>query len=248
MCPDCVYTLHNMAAKSCWRSKVCIISALLVVLAIPWLLATVFTWIYAEAFRSESTSNPGVDTGIATLQSVSVFLYIGYIISALLCMFCIGNPKDTCVRFCLVVGIAVFALVPIVAGITLSVTAAAKTTSAGKGIGALCAILCVLSTTLCCVITFWALFCGSKGRRDESRFPAPIALVPRLWEEKRNHRSDERNTAASPTDEVKELAENKSNSKESANSKSNSTVKESMKNKADSKVKESTRNESDSKS
>ena len=226
-----------MAAKSCWRSKLCIISTLLVVIAIPWLLATVFTWIYAEAFQSESTSHLGVDRGIATLQSVSAFLYIGYIISALVCMYCIGDPKDTCVRFCLVVGIAVFALVPIAAGITLSVTAAAKTTSPGKGIGAFCAILCVLSTTLCCVITFWALFCGSRGARGESRFPAPIALVPRLWEEKGN-RSDERGHVGSPTDKVKGPAKNKSNSKmiESAKNKSNSktgTVKESMKSKSD---------------
>lgn len=220
-----------MAAKSCWRSKLCIISTLLVVIAIPWLLATVFTWIYAEAFQSESTNHSGVDMGIATLQSVSAFLYIGYIISALVCMYCIGDPKDTCVRFCLVVGIAVFALVPIIAGITLSVTAAAKTTSPGKGIGAFCAILCVLSTTLCCVITFWALFCGSRGTRGESRFPTPIALVPRLWEEKENH-------VGSPTDKVKGHAKNNSNSKmtESAKSKSNSktgTVKESMKSKSD---------------
>lgn len=226
-----------MAAKSCWRSELCIISTLLVVIAIPWLLATVFTWIYAEAFQSESTSHLGVDRGIATLQSVSAFLYIGYIISALVCMYCIGDPKDTCVRFCLVVGIAVFALVPIAAGITLSVTAAAKTTSPGKGIGAFCAILCVLSTTLCCVITFWALFCGSRGARGESRFPAPIALVPRLWEEKGNH-SDEKGHVGSPTDKVKGPAKNKSNSKmiESAKSKSNSktgTVKESMKSKSD---------------
>ena len=144
-------------------------------------------------------NNQSIDTAIATLQSVSAFLYIGYVISALVCMFCVGDPKDTCVRFCLVLGIAMFAIVPIAAGITLAVTAGAYSTDAGvKGMGAVCAILCAISTTPCCAITLWALFCGSRGVRNESKFPAPISFVPLLWRSKEEN-SDTRDHDNSTT-------------------------------------------------
>jgi len=176
-----------MAARSC-KGGCCITSSVLLVITLPWLLATIFTWIYAEGLR-RGMDRQDIDMGIAIMQSVSAFLYIGYIISALGCMFCVGDPKDTYVRFCLILGIAIFAIVPIAAGITLAVTAGVYATDSGiKGMGAFSAVLCTVSTSSCCAITIWALFCGSKGARNESRFPTPIAYAPLMWRKKEDER------------------------------------------------------------
>ena len=173
---------------------VCVAFCLLLVIVLTWLLATAFTWTYVEAGFSEtdlesgsgvqpSTDNRLLERAIAILQSASSIVYVSYISLVLCCMCCVADHDDSCVHFCLAIGVAVFGVIPLIVSIVLTISVVSNSNSFGQIIGAVSIILCILSTSCCCCISLWALFCGSIGVGKHSVFPAPIAYLPKLWKE-----------------------------------------------------------------
>lgn len=175
----------------------CIWCLFLLVLVLPWCVATILTWVYSEVFAA--TPNPtnnqdengsAESTGTMVISIIQTCSMVGYILYIFFAMACIGfvGRRSLCSYCCLVVGIPTFTVIPVAAGSTLLVLALGSPSEkqAGVNIGVAAAVSCLLSTTLCIVITCWALICGSRGRGKNHRFPIPLAYLPFLRDFKKD--------------------------------------------------------------
>ena len=159
---------------------------LLLVIVLPWLLATSLTWTYAEvgfedgSGSGDSTDNRLLERATAIVQSVSGVVYVTYISFVLCCMCCLADHDDSCVHFCLAIGVAVFGIIPLIVSIVLIISVVGNSYSIGQTIGAVSIVLCFVSTSCCCCVALWALFCGSVGVEKHAIFPAPIAYLSKL--------------------------------------------------------------------
>ena len=157
----------------------------LLILVLPWCVATMLTWISSEAFAVASpNSNNELDlTGsriVSIAQTCSCLVYVLYIFFALTWIGFAGR-RSLCSYCCLVVGIPTFATIPIAAGCTLLLSVLDSSRSqVGVDIGIAAAVSCLLSTLFCMVITCWALMCGSCGRGKNHQYPIPLAYLPFL--------------------------------------------------------------------
>ena len=159
------------------------------ILVLPWCVATILTWIYTEVFAvipSSSTgseeNNPLGSAGgktISIIQTTSVVVYVFYIFLALTCIGFSGR-KSIFSYCCLVVGVMVFTVIPVAAGSTLLVVALLSFSEnpVGARVGIAAAVFCFLSTAICLVMTCWALMCGSRRRGKNHRYPIPLAYLP----------------------------------------------------------------------
>lgn len=162
---------------------------ILIFLVLPWLSATILAWVYAGGYEKQSggqEGDPAPGEVIAAIQTSSSIVYIIFILGALVLIGIVGRPDDNCTYFCLVVGIPVFVVVPIVAGSVLLVSAINNKSSVGNSIGIAAAVLCFCHTLPCCCILVCGLACGTRGRGRRSRYPMPIAYIPILgeWKQK----------------------------------------------------------------
>ena len=159
-------------------------TVLLVLLAVPWVAATLLAWVYAEVFHSPNDPPQlTLEQIFATLQSVSGILYLLYIPAALLCVGLVGR-RSTFSYCCLVLGLPVFVAVPAVAGVgilvvTLTNQQASVMTEAGR-VGIASGVCCLLSTVTCFFLLVWSMACGSKGRGRRHQYPTPLAYFPVL--------------------------------------------------------------------
>lgn len=163
-----------------WRKLVCVI-AILAPFAVPWIMGTLLTWIYTEEFEGarDDTSQPEFGRVSAILQTLSAVVYLVYIISAII-FIGIAGTRGLFSFCCLVVGIPVFAVVPIVVGAFLLYTAFTASDGRGKEVGIGASIFCFSSTIMCCFVLCWAIICGRKGRGKNHRYPIPLAYFPFL--------------------------------------------------------------------
>ena len=161
-------------------------TCVLVFLVLPWLLATIFVWVYTELYETQSESEEGSSPRLgyvtALLQTLSVFVYIVFTLGGLLCIGIVGRPDDLWTYCCLVLGVPVFFTIPVASGILLLVSSLSNVASTGRDIGITATILCFSSTLPCCCVLICALACGTRGKGKRSRYPTPIAYVPVLGE------------------------------------------------------------------
>lgn len=150
-------------------------------------MATTLCWIYTEAFEEDPQPDDDVQikTGwiVAILQSVSAVVYLVYIPLAVMFIGMVGR-RSLFSFCCLVAGLPVFGVVPIVTGgVILSFSPSAgdeENGGAAETVGIVTGVFCMLSTVTCLFLLCWAMLCGSKGRGKENRFPIPLAYVPFL--------------------------------------------------------------------
>ena len=173
-------------------AKYCLWLGVLFLLVFPWFVATVLSWIYSEAYDSV-TDGPGGSNNngsggaatasriIAIIQTCGGFLYVLYILLAILWIGCQGRAS-LCSYCCLVLGIPIFFAIPVAGGITLLVEALNNKDGIGRDVGLAAAVCCFMSTALCIALTWVALICGSKGKGRNHRFPVPLAYFPILEE------------------------------------------------------------------
>jgi hypothetical protein len=168
------------------RYSVLLWTCIVTFLVLPWLLATIFAWVYAGGYetqsRSEEDMSPRLGYVTAILQSSSVIVYTVFTLGGLVCMGIVGRPDNLWTYCCLVVGVPVFFTIPVVSGVLLLVSALKNVGSTGRNIGVTATILCFCSTLPCCCILICALACGTRGKGKRSRYPTPIAYVPVLGE------------------------------------------------------------------
>lgn len=171
----------------------------LLVLVLPWCVATLLVWIYSEAFatRFDSTNNNSKERDnqldsagsriVSIVQTCSALVYILYIFFAIVWIGVLGRGK-LCSYCCLVVGVPTFAVIPVAACGTLLVTAVSSTSKKKVDVdmGIAAAVSCLLSTVFCLVMTCWALMCGSRGRGKNHRYPIPLAYLPFLRDFKKD--------------------------------------------------------------
>ncbi len=154
-----------------------------VVLAVPWTVATILCWTYTEAFELDPKNDDQPKTGwiIAILQSVSAVAYLVYIPCAVLFIGLVGRRSHFSFC-CLVAGIPVFGAVPMVTGsVILFISLSAADEDGGaRVVGLVTGVSCILSTVTCLFLLCWAMFCGSRGRGKEHRYPIPLAYMPFL--------------------------------------------------------------------
>ena len=185
--------------NNCSCGRVLFWTCILTILVLPWFLATIFVWIYAEGYERQSGSEgdpaPGYVTAI--LQTSSSLVYIVFTYGALVCIGVVGRPHDNCSYFCLVLGIPVFFVVPVTSGILVLISAINHEESTERNVGIATTVLCFFSTFPCCCVLICALACGTRGKGRRSRYPLPIAYVPVLgeweqredkWEKKKSQR------------------------------------------------------------
>ena len=168
------------------RYSVLLWTCILTFLVIPWLLATIFAWVYAGGYetqnRSEEDTSPRLGYVTAIMQSSSVIIYLVFTLGGLVCMGIVGRPDDLWTYCCLVLGVPVFFTIPVASAILLLVSALNNVGSTGRNIGITATILCFSSTLPCCCILICALVCGTRGKGKKSRYPTPIAYIPVLGE------------------------------------------------------------------
>ena len=169
------------------RYSVLLWMCVLTYLVLPWLLATIFAWVYAGGYESQSQSakedsSPRLGYVTAIMQSSSVIVYVVFTLGGLICMGIVGRPDDLCTYCCLVLGVPVFFTIPVASGILLLVSALNNVGSTGRNIGITATILCFCSTLPCCCVVICALACGTRGKGKRSRYPTPIAYIPILGE------------------------------------------------------------------
>ena len=161
-------------------------------LVVPWCLATLFAWIYAELVADAEGDNAKIGRLMAIIQTFSIVIYIFFIPFSLFCIGYLGR-RSMWSFLCLVVGMVVFSVVPILTGGFILVTS--QTSDNGdSGFGLVTGIFCLLSTMACLSIVCCAILFGSKGRAKKHRFPIPLAYLPFLkdfWEiEERNPKKE----------------------------------------------------------
>ena len=169
------------------RYSVLLWTCIVISLVLPWLLATIFAWVYAGGYETQSQSeedmSPRLGYATAIMQSTSVIVYVVFTLGGLICMGIVGRPDDLWTYCCLVLGVPVFFTIPVVSGVLLLVSALNNVVgSTGRNIGVTATILCFCSTLPCCCILICALACGTRGKGKRSRYPTPIAYVPVLGE------------------------------------------------------------------
>lgn len=168
------------------RYTVLLWTCIIIFLVLPWLLATIFAWVYAGGYETQSQSeedtSPSLGYVTAIMQSSSVIVYVVFTLGGLICMGIVGRPDDLWTYCCLVVGVPVFFTIPVVSGVLLLVSALNNVESTGRNIGVTATILCFCSTLPCCCILICALACGTHGKGKRSRYPTPIAYIPVLGE------------------------------------------------------------------
>lgn len=170
-----------------WR--VCCAFGLLLLIILPWVVATALSWTYVEvgipnAGGSGEEPNGGdtsLERGMAILQSASGILYILYVLLVLTCMCCIQEPDNSCIHFCLVLGFPIFCVIPLVVAVIFTIRVIDHpNNSLGQILGATSIVLCVFSTSCCLCMTIWALCCGTVGIERNASFPAPVAYFQKL--------------------------------------------------------------------
>ena len=168
------------------RYSVLLWTCILTVFVLPWLLATIIAWVYAEGYevqsRSDEDTSPGLGYVTAIMQSSSVIVYIVFTLGGLICMGIVGRPDDLWTYCCLVIGVPVFFTIPVASGVLLLVSAFNNVGSTGRNIGITATIFCFSSTLPCCCVLICALACGTRGKGKRSRYPTPIAYLPVLGE------------------------------------------------------------------
>ena len=170
-----------------WR--VCCAFGLVLLIILPWVVATALSWTYVEVGIPNSAGSGEQPTGngmsleraMAILQSASGILYIVYILLVLTCMCCIQEVESTCIHFCLVLGFPIFCVIPLIVAVVFTIRVIDHpNNSLGQILGATSIVLCVFSTSCCLCMTIWALCCGSVGVERNSSFPAPVAYFQKL--------------------------------------------------------------------
>lgn len=182
----------------CWS-----ISLLLLVL--PWLVATMLGWIFAQVFEEVLAEKgeeipedePRIGWISAIMQTASVVVYISYVLSVISCVGLLTR-HHMCSFCCLIVGIPVFTVVPLVTGGGILVT----TLTAEDGslppvdsgaahnainVGVATGTFCLLSTLPCLFILFWAVCCGSRDCGKKHVYPMPLCYFPFLRDFKEIH-------------------------------------------------------------
>lgn len=161
--------------------KLVCVSVILALFAVPWIVATILTWIYTEAFEEtpEDTAQPKFGWVSAILQTASVMVYLVYIISAIF-FIGIAGRRSIFSFCCLVMGIPVFAVAPIVVGGIILYTALTASDDSVKEVGIAASVCGFFSTITCCFVLCWAMLCGGKGRGRKHRYPIPLAYFPFL--------------------------------------------------------------------
>ena len=170
-----------------WR--VCCAFGLLLLIILPWVVATALSWTYVEvgipnaagSGEQPTGGNMSLERGMAILQSASGILYILYVLLVLTCMCCIQEPDNSCIHFCLVLGFPIFCVIPLVVAVVFTIRVIDHpNNSLGQILGATSIVLCVFSTSCCLCMTIWALCCGTVGIERNSSFPAPVAYFQKL--------------------------------------------------------------------
>lgn len=168
------------------RYSVLLWTCIVTFLILPWLLATIFAWVYAGGYetqnQSEEDASPRLGYVTAIMQTSSVLVYIAFTLGGIICMGIVGRPDDLWTYCCLVLGVPVFFTIPVASGVLLLVSALNNVGSTGRNIGITATILCFSSTLPCCCVLICALACGTRGKGKRSRYPTPIAYVPVLGE------------------------------------------------------------------
>ena len=175
---------------------------ILVSFVLPWLLATIFAWVYTEIYEKESSSgkepeSPALGYVTAVLHTSNFVVYIVFVCAALLCIGIVGRPDSHWAYCCLVLGIPVFCVVPVTAGSLALISAFGRGALIGRNIGITAAVLCFFSSLPCLCVLVCALTCGTRAKGKRSRYPVPLAYIPVLgewpqrqdkWEKKRQQR------------------------------------------------------------
>ena len=159
-------------------------------LVLPWFVGVVLAWVYTEAFEldPEDPKQPKVGWIVAILQTSSGLVYLTYMPFLILVIGMAGR-RSVCSFCCLVAGVPVFGVVPLVVGGAILATSLSQSTSDGgeesssgvaRDVGIAAGVCCLLSTSLCIILLCWAMICGSKGRAENHRYPIPLAYFPFL--------------------------------------------------------------------
>lgn len=179
---------------------------LLLVLVLPWSCAMILAWVYTEAFEAEpqDPTQPKVGWIVAIVQTSSGLLYSTYILLLVLLIGMVGR-KSMCSFCCLVAGIPVFVVAPLVVGGAILSTSLSSSGGGGeesgsvkaRDVGVAAGVCCLLSTAVCIFLLCWAIICGSKGRARNHRYPIPLAYFPwiRDFEEIEKKDREERDIA-----------------------------------------------------
>lgn len=164
-------------------------SAILIVVMVPWVAATLLLWIYTELFEADA-NEPKVGWIMAILHTVSAPVYFAYIAIAILFIGLVG--RRSMFSFCCVAaGLPVFAVVPLITGGAVLFTSLSPSDeqeeergagggATGERIGIAAGVACLLSTATCLFVVCWAMICGSRGRGKEHQYPSPLAYFPFL--------------------------------------------------------------------
>ena len=151
----------------------------MLVLLAPWTVATILAWVYTEAFEEPPEDSSKLGWIGAILQTVSLVVYLVYI-PVMVLFVGIAGRRSLFSFCCLVMGIPVFAVAPLVAGGVILSTALVAEDTRVKEVGIAAAVCCVLSTVTCFLLLCWAIACGGKGRGKHHRYPIPLAYFPFL--------------------------------------------------------------------
>lgn len=167
-------------------------SVVLLFLVAPWTVATILAWVYTEAFEEppDDLSRPKLGWVSAILQTVSLVVYLLYV--PLMVLFIgIAGRRSLLSFCCLVVGVPVFTVAPMVAGGTILYTVLVAEGKGAKEVGVAAAVCCIFSTMTCCFLLCWAIACGGRGRGKHHRYPIPLAYLPFLKDFKEVEREKE---------------------------------------------------------
>ena len=218
------------------REKNCLWFVFLIVFCLPWFVATLIVWLYTAIYDStagetsgETGSNGSQSAGttasmvIAIVHICSGFLYVMYALLAILFIGCAGR-SSLCSFCCIVVGIPLFAAIPLVEGVVLLWgTLSRHSAGTSRTVGLVAAVTCFLSTVFCFIVTLVALICGSRGKGRHHRFPIPLAYLPFLkdfeeYEEEHDGSSKYTNDYPPPLRSLRDANSSTSNGRKSKNS------------------------------
>lgn len=170
----------------------------------PWFVAMILAWVYTEEFEPdpEDPTQPKVGWIVAILQTVSGLIYLTYVLFLVAVIGMLGR-RSMCSFCCLVAGVPVFVVAPLVVGGAILTTSLSLSSSDGeelpsdgvRDMGIAAGVCCLLSTSVCIFLLCWAMICGSRGRAKNHRYPIPLAYFPFLrdFEEIKKKDREERN-------------------------------------------------------
>ena len=176
---------------------------LLLFMIVLWLAAAILPWVYTTGYEGDTNDRDDTEVGevAAIIQSSSAGLYLLYIIIAVIWMGAVGQADSYWTYCCLVIGIPLFAAVPLVCAIILFVGAFQNPDSVGMEVGIAAAVFCLISTSVCLCTAIFALFCGTSGRGKTSRYPSPLAYLPILEKTQKRQVSVEMEETSMYTDD-----------------------------------------------